>query len=222
MLSKTNRLVHLLRAAIYLATLFLLFYANEFIPFITYPTPVCFLGVLFFRHWMVCFILAAIVIFLIVSSRSFFESLNYSRKLVHTVLQTIAIIPMSASIIYILFTGSFNPPSIKWVQCDTPNPETQIACMTFANEYSDDVWFYSMPSLICEGEKIGGIYTPPQEPEKSVLYCDWHVTWNNGIAHITTNQEVEKIINQEHGDDPLFIISMGKGQFQLTHYLHEG
>lgn len=103
MLSKTNRLVHLLRAAIYLATLFLLFYANEFISFITYPTPVCFLGVLFFRHWMVCFILAAIVIFLIVSSRSFFESLNYSRKLVHTVLQTIAIIPMSASIIYIFF-----------------------------------------------------------------------------------------------------------------------
>ena len=42
MLSKTNRLVHLLRAAIYLAALFLVFYANEFIPFITYPTPVCF------------------------------------------------------------------------------------------------------------------------------------------------------------------------------------
>lgn len=103
MLSKTNRLVHLLRAAIYLAALFLVFYANEFIPFITYPTPVCFLGVLFFRHWMACFVLASIVIFLIVSSRSFFESLNYSRKLVHTVLQTIAIIPMSALIIYIFF-----------------------------------------------------------------------------------------------------------------------
>ncbi len=35
MLSKTNRLVHLLRAAIYLAALFLVFYANEFIPFKT-------------------------------------------------------------------------------------------------------------------------------------------------------------------------------------------
>jgi hypothetical protein len=129
---------------------------------------------------------------------------------------------MSALIIYILSTGSLNPPSIKWVQCDTPNPETQIACVTFTNEYSDNVWFYSMPSLICEGEMIGGIYTPPQEPEKSVLYCDWHVTWNNGTGHITTNQEVEKIINQVHGDDPLFIISMGKGQFQLTKYFYEG
>ena len=203
MLSKTNRLVHLLRAAIYLAALFLVFYANEFIPFITYPTPVCFLGVLFFRHWMVCFILAAIVIFLIVSSRSFFESLNYSRKLVHTVLQTIAIIPMSALIIYILFTGSLNPRSIKWVQCDTPNPETQIACVTF----TDDVRFYSMPSLICEGKEIGRIYIPPQEPEKSVLYCDWHITWNNGIGRITTNQE--------HGNYPLLVISMGKGKFKL-------
>lgn len=111
MLSKTNRLVHLLRAAIYLAALFLVFYANEFIPFITYPTPVCFLGVLFFRHWMACFVLASIVIFLIVSSRSFFESLNYSRKLVHTVLQTIAIIPMSALIIYIYsFYWELEPP----------------------------------------------------------------------------------------------------------------
>ena len=207
MLSKTNRLVHLLRAAIYLAVLYLVFYANEFIPFVTYPTPVCFLGVLFFRPWMVCFILAAIVIFLIVSSRSFFESLNYSRKLVHTVLQTIAIIPMSALIIYILFTESLNPPSIKWVQCDTPNPETQIACITFTDKYSDNVRFYSMPSLICEGKEIGEIDTPPQEPEKSVLYCDWHITWNNGIGRITTNQE--------HGNYLLLVISMGKGKFRL-------
>lgn len=207
MLSKTNRLVHLLRAAIYLAVLYLVFYANEFISFITYPTPVCFLGVLFFRPWMVCFILAAIVIFLIVSSRSFFESLNYSRKLVHTVLQTIAIIPMSALIIYILFTGSLNPPSIKWVQCDTPNPETQIACITFTDKYSDNVRFYSMPSLICEGKEIGEIDIPPQEPEKSVLYCDWHITWNNGIGRITTNQE--------HGNYLLLVISMGKGKFRL-------
>ena len=114
---------------------------------------------------------------------------------------------MSALIIYILSTGSLNPPSIKWVQCDTPNPETQIACITFTDKYSDNVRFYSMPSLICEGKEIGEIDIPPQEPEKSVLYCDWHITWNNGIGRITTNQE--------HGNYPLLVISMGKGKFQL-------
>ena len=123
---------------------------------------------------------------------------------------------MAVSIIYILFTGSLNPPSIKWVQCDTPNPETQIACVTFTDEYSDHVWFYSMPSLICEGEYIGGIYAPPQEPKKSVLYCDWHITWDNGTGHITTNQEVEKIINQVHRNFPLLVISTDRRHFQLT------
>lgn len=62
---------------------------------------------------------------------------------------------------------------------------------------------------------IGGIYTPPQEPEKSVLYCDWHVTWNNGTGHITTNQKVEKIINQVRRNFPLLVISTDKGHFQL-------